>query len=204
MKQTTFAEAYRVAKPRTLLSETRCRALWLLGGLTEGIPGDVLELGSYKGGSLFLLAAACPTRQVYGIDTYAGMPDMASAGIDGRKAGEFGDTSFISVRHFVASLPNARPISMKFPEGMANLRHLDQGDPFLGLGGPFSMAHFDGDLYSSCVAFLDFVLPRLSPGGAIVFDDYRWEKCPGVQKAIEERGLEVVWAMANQAVYVKR
>jgi predicted O-methyltransferase YrrM len=82
---------------------------------------------------------------------------------------------------------------MTFPEGMA--QH--------PLEGPFALAHFDGDLLESCRAFLDHVLPRLSPGGAIVFDDYEMSTCKGVRQAIDERRLEIVHAFANQAVYIK-
>ncbi len=191
---TTFSEAYTVAKTRTLLTEIRCRALWLMAGLTDGVPGDVLELGTFKGGSLYLLAAACPGRLVFGVDTFGGMPSKKTRKVDWHNPGDFKETSYDAVREFIAPLPNAIPVQMTFPEGL-------QEHP---IDGPFSLAHFDGDLYESCRAFLDHVLPRLSPGGAIVFDDYKWTYCAGVHKAIEERGLSVVHAFGNQAVYLKR
>lgn len=187
----TFHEAYKGTTGHTLLSESKCRILWLLAGLTSRVPGDVLELGTFRGGSLYLLAAACPGRRVFGVDTYAGMPPKASREIDGHKAGDFRETSIEKVRQLVSPLPNAVPVQMSFPEGL-------ERQP---LDGPFSLAHFDGDLLDSCRRFLDHVLPRLSPGGAIVFDDYDWEKCRGVRQAIEERGLAVA-TVVHQAVYV--
>jgi O-methyltransferase len=190
----SFSEAYSVAIHHTLLTEKRCRALWLLAGITSGVPGDVIELGSYKGGSLYLLAAACPGRRVFGLDTFEGMPPKQRPPVDYHKAGDFKDTSFERVRKLVAPLPNAVPVKMTFPDGLG-------ARP---ISGPFSLAHFDGDLLESCRAFLDYVLPRLSPGGVIVFDDYKAQTCAGVQMAIEERGLEVVYAFANQATYIKR
>jgi O-methyltransferase len=193
MKHPTFKEAYAVVQHHTLLTEKRCRALWLMAGVTAGIQGDVLELGTFRGGSLYLLAAACPTRRVYGVDTFAGMPAKESPGVDYHKAGDFKETSLERVRALVAPFPNATPVRMTFPEGLA--QH--------PIDGPFSLAHFDGDLLRCCLAFLDHVLPRLSPGGAIVFDDYDMGTCRGVRMAIEERDLEVVYAFANQAVYVK-
>ncbi len=194
MKTATFSEAYAVAKSHTLVSESRCRALWLVAGMTAKIPGSIVELGTFKGGTLYLLAAAAAGRKVFSIDTFGGMPDRADPSVDVHRAGEFHETSLDRVRRLIAPFPHAAALQMTFPDGLAQ-------QP---IEGPISMAHFDGDIYSSCVAFLDFVLPRLSPGGVIVFDDYRWEKCPGVEKAIEERGLEVIWAMANQAVWVNR
>lgn len=194
MKRMSFSEAFRLAHPRTLLSETRCRGLWLMAGVTEGIPGDVLELGSFRGGSLYILAAAAPTRRVFGVDTFTGMPPKADPSVDLHRAGDFRETSLEKVRAFLSPLPNAFAVPMTFPEGLSSYP----------LEGPFSLAHFDGDLLASCRAFLDHVLPRLSQGGAIVFDDYKWERCPGVQQAIEERGLRVTYAIANQAVYIHR
>jgi O-methyltransferase len=188
----TFRDAYAVARRRTLISESRCRGLWLAANKTAGVPGDVLELGTFRGGSLYLLAAACPERRVYGVDTFAGMPPKALAGVDVHQAGEFHETSLEMVQRFIDPLPNAIPVAMTFPDGL----------PAYPLDGPFSLAHFDGDLLASCRAFLDHVLPRLSPGGAIVFDDYKWGRCPGVQQAIEERDLTVTSATAYQALYV--
>lgn len=190
----TFTQAYAVAKPRTLISENRCRGLWLVAGMTRGIQGDVLELGTFRGGSLYLLGAACPERKVYGVDTFTGMPAMVTPDADGHRAGQFADTSLERVRELVAPLPNVEPVAMKFPSGLTKR----------SLNGPFSMAHFDGDLLESCRAFLKHVLPRLSVGGAIVFDDFEWKDCPGVKRAIEELGLQVVHATQFQAVYVKR
>jgi O-methyltransferase len=186
-----FHKAFGRAATFTLLNEPKARLLWLMAGLTEGVPGDVLELGTFRGGSLYLLAAACPTRRVLGVDTYYGMPAKVSP-VDGHRAGDFAGTSIEKVRELVAPFPNAVPVQMVFPEELP--RH--------PLDGPFSLAHFDGDLLTSCRAFLDHVLPRLSPGGAIVFDDYDWEKCRGVRQAIEERGLKVA-IVVHQAVHVK-
>ena len=188
---TTFAEAYGVARTRTIVGEARCKSLWNQALRTAEIPGDVVELGTYRGGTLYLLAAACAPRKVYGIDTFRGMPKKARVGVDLHKAGDFADTSIEVVRAFVASLPNAIPVPLTFPEEFRPK----------SIPGPFSLAHFDGDLLESCRAFLDFVLPRLSPGGVVVFDDYRWERCPGVEKAIEERGLPIVQTAPNQGIY---
>lgn len=194
MNRLTFSEAYSVAKHHTLLTEIRCRALWLMAGITEGVEGDVLELGTFKGGSLYLLAAACPERKVFGVDTFTGMPAKTAPAVDWHKPGDFKETTYEKVVGLVAPFRNAAPIQMTFPEGL-------KGQP---IDGPFSLAHFDGDILESCRAFLDHVLPRLTPGGAIVFDDYDWTYCAGVRRGIEERGLRVVHAFGNQAVYLHR
>jgi hypothetical protein len=42
------------------------------------------------------------------------------------------------------------------------------------------------DQYESTKSGLGFFHPRMSKGGVIVMDDYRYEDCPGVMKAINE------------------
>ena len=39
---------------------------------------------------------------------------------------------------------------------------------------------------------IDWLRARMTPGGVVVFDDYHWQNCPGVAKAIEAAGLHVI------------
>ena len=52
----------------------------------------------------------------------------------------------------------------------------------------FSLAHLDCDLYTSYKTCLEFVYPRMLPGGVIVLDDYRLPAnvYPGADKAVDE------------------
>ncbi len=67
----------------------------------------------------------------------------------------------------------------------------------------FSFVHIDVDLYEPTLASLDYVLPRLVPGGLVVFDDYGFVSCPGARRAVDEavarRGLRVVRLTSGQA-----
>ena len=44
----------------------------------------------------------------------------------------------------------------------------------------------DCDAYTSHIDSLNFIYPRMSTGGCIVFDDYNEKKWPGAKKAIDE------------------
>lgn len=48
-----------------------------------------------------------------------------------------------------------------------------------------AFAHIDVDIYKSIVDCLDFIWPRLSSGGVIVFDDYGFPTCPGARQAVD-------------------
>jgi O-methyltransferase len=50
----------------------------------------------------------------------------------------------------------------------------------------FCFCHVDADLYTSIRECIDYILPRLSVGGAIVFDDYGFRNTPGAKAAVEE------------------
>jgi O-methyltransferase len=42
------------------------------------------------------------------------------------------------------------------------------------------------DIYKSIVDSLNFIWPRLSSGGIIVFDDYGFPTCPGAREAVDD------------------
>lgn len=50
----------------------------------------------------------------------------------------------------------------------------------------FCLVHIDCDLYESAKTCLNFFAPRIVPGGFIIVDDYDFELCPGVEKAVDE------------------
>ena len=49
-----------------------------------------------------------------------------------------------------------------------------------------ALAHIDVAVYFSIRDSLDFIWPRLSRGGFIVFDDYGFATCPGARQAVDE------------------
>lgn len=158
----------------------------LLDELSRAPAGDVVELGVYRGGALEAMAKAAPHRLMYGFDTFEGMPAALWREGEPHGVGDFGDTSFEAVK---ASMPkNVMLVRGMFP-GSA-----------VGIDPSIALAHVDFDWYESTRAAIDWLLPRLVPGGVIVFDDWEWKHCPGVKKAIDEAGL-VVTAQHNQAIY---
>jgi O-methyltransferase len=46
----------------------------------------------------------------------------------------------------------------------------------------FSLCHIDVDVYDSAKGVFDWVWPKLSVGGSVVFDDYGFFWCDGVTK----------------------
>jgi O-methyltransferase len=42
------------------------------------------------------------------------------------------------------------------------------------------------DLYRSVRDCIEFLYPRMVPGGFLVFDDYGFPSCPGARRAVDE------------------
>jgi O-methyltransferase len=168
----TFADAHLSLRKLTLLSDAKLRALWDVCGAVAGVPGDCAELGVYRGGVGRLMSLRCPTRTVRLFDTFTGIPwDGYDVAEDGHRPGEFA-ADYFEVRQALADRPNVVLHPGLFP-GTAT-------------GESFAVVHLDADLYASTKAGLEWFWPRLSVGGAITLDDWRWRMCPGVERAVGE------------------
>lgn len=163
---------------QTLMTPAKSAALLRLAAKVAALPGAIVELGVYQGGTLQALARAWPGRLCYGFDTFDGMPAESWREIDFHKPGEFGDTSLAAVQ---AAMPgNVTLIAGHFP-GSAE-----------GLHDRVAFAHVDMDLEKSTADAIAWLRPRMTSGGLIVFDDWHWKNCAGVAKAIEAARLAVV------------
>lgn len=157
----------------------------------RNVPGSAAECGVYCGSTLRMLAKAAPERRFWGFDTFKGLPATMWSESEIHQPGDFADTSLDAVAQYVMQCPNVHLIHGEFPasaHGLENER--------------FAFVHLDFDFYESTRAALDWLIPRMSPGGVIVFDDYEWHRCPGVKRAIDELGLVVEKTVPYQAVWV--
>lgn len=160
------------------MSDTRRDALSQGLTLTRHLTGEVWECGVYKGDSaLFLkdcLDGLSDSRALRLFDTFCGMPVHSPH--DGKYiVGTMADTTFEEVcTRFV---------------GRSNVYFQVGAIPstFTGLEAySISFANIDVDNYDSVKACLDFIYPRMQPGGTIFLDDYRDGDCPGARKAVDE------------------
>ena len=168
--------------------------------------GEVMECGVWKGGTAKVirdeLLKAGSNKKLHLFDSFAGMSKVNTER-DRHVVGHFDDTSVEAVQHFVIGEIGADPAGIcQFhpgwvPESFGGLEELR-----------FCFAHIDLDLYQSIADALEFVYPRLTKGGIIVFDDYGFASCPGAKRAVDafvaEKPEEVLVLHSGQAVLVKR
>ncbi len=143
--------------------------------VSDGVPGDVVETGVWRGGaSIFaratLRALNVTDRTVWCADSFAGLPppDVTRYPI------EEGDTHH-QVEYLKVGLPEVK-------RGFEQFGLLDDRVRFLPGWFSETLPHapiesiavlrLDADMYGSTIEALRHLYPRVSPGGFVIIDDY--------------------------------
>jgi O-methyltransferase len=177
-----FQSVHRVVKKHTLVDVWRCHELWSLLGEVVAVPGAILEVGVWRGGTGALLADRAArlgiSGRVYLCDTWQGVVKTGPMDIYYHD-GKHGDASREVVDNLVRrlSLKNVELLEGVFPDDTAHAIS-DQHLRFV---------HIDVDVYRSANDVFRWVWPRLSSGGIVVFDDYGFPACPGVTQLVDEQ-----------------
>jgi O-methyltransferase len=144
--------------------------------LAEGVAGDLVECGVWRGGASILMRAVLAaygdeTRRVWLADSFAGVPPP--------------DTVNYKADKGIKLHRHANVLGVSEAEVRANFERyglLDEQVRFLPgwfkdtlADAPIeqiSVLRLDGDLYESTIQGLDALYPRLSSGGFCIIDDY--------------------------------
>ncbi|PJA68265.1 hypothetical protein CO157_00095 [Candidatus Peregrinibacteria bacterium CG_4_9_14_3_um_filter_49_12] len=156
--------------------------------------GDFMECGVYKGGTALLMAYALfrnkSSNVVHLLDAWEGMPSPGTEDAGTTiPAKFFSDSSEKEVKRLLKN------------HGLHSYANTRKGwfkDTLPKMRGPFSLVHIDCDLYAAVHECLSHILPRMSPGGLIVIDDYGDTDCrrfPGVQRATAESIADTDWVV---------
>jgi O-methyltransferase len=174
-----FAKLYREVTPYTLVSAEKCWTLTSLASQALGVPGDFIECGVYKGGTAMLLSRVAARsedplgKKLLLLDSFTGMR-QTNPEQDLHQVGHFSDTSLKQVQERIAWFKGAEFHPGWIPESFNGLEQRQ-----------FAFAHVDVDLHQSVWDCCEFIYPRLSGGGFIVFDDYGVPSCPGARSAVD-------------------
>lgn len=150
--------------------------------ISEGIPGDLAELGVYRGNSAAVMAhyAEKADRSLYLFDTFSGFDPRDFVGIDANAPQAFDATSIDMVKKTIGS-DRAIYVPGFFP-GTVTPEISDRR---------FAIAHLDCDLYEPMKAGLEFFYPRLSTGGLMMMHDYSNPHWAGAKQAVDEFCLTI-------------
>lgn len=189
-----------------LPSDTYARAFGfyrILGDLKE-VCGDITECGVDRGRSLAYIVYAVSffkmDKVVYAFDSFKGfpLPTLHDLGVEvkelGTPLGHYKDTSsdmiltiFDQDRNNKASLLRKHDVCVELISGFFENTLPNKLPPQIAL------LHVDCDLYESTKVVLERCLPRMSPGGIVIFDEYDDENWPGEKKAADE--VRAVWGL---------
>jgi hypothetical protein len=169
--------------------------------LTLEVPGDIGELGVFRGSGLFtwanLLESYCVgdrTKTVYGFDNWRGFTHLSAEDgaklpeIQKREGGFSPDRFFQELQAAIALFDSDRFIPWKARIKLVNGDIEDTVPKFVAdnPGVRFSLIHFDCDMHSPTKIALEHFWPLLSRGGLMLFDEYGIPDWPGETRAVDE------------------
>lgn len=139
---------------------------------TAKIPGDIAEVGVYKGGSAKIIAEAMGKKTLHLFDTFEGLPEPSKHDHFVHTKGLF-SASLAGVKHYLRTYKHIRYYQGIFP---ASAKHIPKRK--------YSFVHLDIDLYEGTKDSLAYFYPKMSRGGIMMSHDYA--ALPGVKKAVDE------------------
>jgi hypothetical protein len=145
--------------------------------LADGVPGDFIETGVWRGGACIfmrgvLMVHEVTDRRVWAADSFCGFP-----------------ASKVPADAALIAQPDQAHLAVPIAEVMANFEAYGLLDGQVGfipgwfdetLPGPvkrLSILRLDGDLYSSTTSALSALYPLLEPGGFCIVDDWNVQMC---------------------------
>jgi len=147
----------------------------------DGVAGDVIEAGTWRGGASILMRATLDAlgetgRTVYVADSFQGFP-MAD------EVGDLNTADFLAVpadevrEHFArfGLSDGVQLVEGFFEETLPTLT--DQR---------WAIIRLDGDTYAATSAALDALYPRLAVGGYLIVDDFGVMEHEECRRAVEE------------------
>lgn len=152
---------------------------WELYKMITHLPGSILELGVFKGGSLIQWATFREllenenSRKIIGFDIFGHFPEDNSIKSDTdfiRNWNETFEGEFISEEEIKKSLALKNIRNVELVKGdirQTLLAYLEKHGEL-----KLSLLHIDTDVYEPCKIGLELLYDRVVEGGLIIFDDY--------------------------------
>jgi O-methyltransferase len=191
-----FAKDLKKIRSETelLIEDIEAYHIYMAVKRTQKVPGDIAEVGVYKGGSAKIICSVKGDKHLHLFDTFEGLPqvdeiDMVWPFYEGKYS-----ASYDHVKSYLEGDNNVSIYKGVFP----------------ATSGPvedkcFSLVNLDVDCYESTKQCLEFFYSRMSPGGIILSHDY--VTTPGVKKAFDDffdgKAEPVLETAGSQCLVVK-
>jgi O-methyltransferase len=155
--------------------------------LNDGIPGDLIETGIWRGGAVVLMRAVLKAhgvtdRTVFAADSFEGLPkpDAGTYPADKGDRHWTHDELAVSLEQVRANVDRYGLLDeqVRFLKGWFKDTLPDASIERL------AVARLDGDMYESTMTAIEALYPKLQPGGFLIVDDYG--AVPTCRRAIED------------------
>jgi O-methyltransferase len=147
----------------------------------RGVPGCVIECGTWRGGMIAGIAEVLgPDRHYYLFDSYEGLPPAQD--VDGRAAKAYqanpdGECYFDNCTADEATARRAMAIS-GVPHVTVTKGWFEHTLPGFRPSAPIALLRLDADWFDSTLTCLEGLYSHMSPEGLILLDDYyTWDGC---------------------------
>jgi len=162
--------------------------------LSEGVAGDLIECGAWRGGATIFMRAllkarGAPERRVWVADSFQGLPEPDGERFPREAAAHQSRTMVEVYRRFAVPLEEVKANFARF--GL-----LDEGVRFLPgwfeetlPAAPIeelALLRIDGDYYASTRQALESLYPKVSAGGYVIVDDYGEDAWTHCRRAVDE------------------
>jgi hypothetical protein len=162
--------------------------------LSDGIPGDVIETGVWRGGATIFMRAMLKVhgvtdRTVWVADSFEGLPvpDADKFPIEAKAV--TGPMMKTQMNNLAASLEDVQANFRAYGMLDDRVRFLKGWFKDTLPNAPIerlAMLRLDGDLYESTMDGLTNLYDKVSPGGFVIIDDYGEEMWTYCAKAVDE------------------
>jgi O-methyltransferase len=171
-----FNHLLEKVREHTMVDVYRLWELFDITKMCQDIPGDVLEVGVWRGGTGAFLTTNSPNKLVYLADTFTGVVNPSDNDFS-YNGGEHADTSVQIVEELLKSIGSSNYFLLQgeFPSETGHL-----------IPDSLCFVHIDVDVYDSARQIWEFIQGRISLGGVVVFDDYGFSSTDGVTKLVNE------------------
>jgi len=173
----------------------RTYVLYQFAKLALTVPGDVAEVGVYKGDTAKMLAEIFKNteKKIKLYDTFEGLPGKASPL---RPQTTFADTSIEEVKEYLKDYPMVSFYKGRFPDSVQNEN------------STYCLVHLDADIAETIKTGLEYFYPKMTPMGIIVIDDYRskiWPEVTAVaDKFAKEHNNHILHLAGAKGVIIKK
>ncbi|MDH5235997.1 MAG: TylF/MycF family methyltransferase, partial [Acidimicrobiia bacterium] len=172
--------------------------------LDDGVPGDFVETGVWRGGVCILLRAVLAAygdldRTVWVADSFQGIP-----GPDGERYPADEGIDFSGIPALAVSADQVRANFERYGLLDDQVRFLEGWFEETLATAPIdqvALLRLDGDLYQSTMDAMRALYPKVTVGGYVIVDDYlAWDGCRAAiddyrtTHGIDDEMVEIDWA----------